>query len=113
MSTIPTFIAVFLMMFDFGIRKVQLQNLAKCLFYYTLLRSLGWAIVFLIVLFQLIGIAGGKLAGDWILVVINMFVECLTVKCTLQVLRLTNQYFVLINRKMSRGVTEDGFKYNC
>lgn len=101
------------MLFDFGIRKVELQKIAKWLFFYTLLRSLGWTLVAVFVFCQLIGVVGGKLAGDWALVIVNMFVECLTAICTLRVLRLTNQYFVLINRKMSRGVAEDDLQYNC
>ena len=114
LTMIPTFIALIMMQSNSGISKVKLQKIAKWLFFYTLARSFVWIIAFIKVPLQLLGILDWRSSlENSIILGINMVDEIFTAYWTLQVVRLTNQYLVWINRKMARGVTEEDFKYNC
>ena len=108
--SLPILGIALLMIFDYEISKVRLQKMAKCLFYYTLLRSFGSLLVFLYGILQ--RVRGGP-SGGGVLIAINMAVEVLTVYWTLQVLRLTNQDLIWSSRKMSLTGAEDVSAENC
>ncbi len=113
LTSVPTLIAVMIMRSESGVSKVKFQKIAKCLLIYTLVKSFGWIIAFVRVSPQIFRISEVYISRNFFLLGINMVVELLTAYWTFQVLRLTNQYLFWINRKISRGVTEDDIRYNC
>ncbi len=119
MPLIPTFLAAAFMLYDFGIRKVNHQKVSKFLLFFTFLKAFLWTLAFVFVCLILAGVFTNLQAPSYwdiamvSMVAVNMVVEWLTGIFALKVFRLTNQYFDLVNKKMSRGVTEDDLKYNC
>jgi len=119
LNAAPVFAAAVMMQKKFNISKLKSQQIAKCMLYYTLFRSFVLVLFFFICAMQMMGsfkiIAEGRsfMLKLTFALGVNTFIELVTVHFTLQVLRFTNQCILLINRKMSRGVTEDDFQYNC
>jgi len=118
LNAAPVFVAAVMMQKSFKMSKLKSQHIAKCMLYYTLFRSFVLVVFFVMSVMQMIGYIKIISEGpSFILMLtfvlgINTFIELVTVHFTLQVLRFTNQYILLINRKMSRGVTEDDLQYN-
>ena len=119
LNAAPVFIAAIIMHKKFKISKLTSQKIAKYMLYYTLFRSFVLILFFGICVLQIMGFMNPiQESSSFMLELtsvlgINTFIELVTVTFTLRVLRFTNQCILLINRKMSRGVTEDDIQYNC
>jgi len=118
-NSAPLFIAGFMINTTLNINKLKAQKITKYMLYYTLLRSFILIVLFVMCLLQvlnLIYVFHGKRAlrlqlEEWtVLLGINAVIELISAYFTIQVLRFTNQYISLLNKKMS---CEDNLKYNC
>ena len=106
--------------FDLGISKLRAQKTAKYLFYYGLGKS---SILFMVFVLSFIDLAssadifvnsnGPYATRLFVISAINMVAEAFSTFYTLRVVRLTNEVIGLLNRKLSRGIAEVDFRYEC
>jgi len=118
-SGFPLLIGAFLLMFDLGISRMKAQKIAKALFYYGLWKSVFMFLVFVIYLVSSFHETGETTVhihgpiGLLFVSVLNMIAEGASTFYILRVVRLTNEVIGLLARKMSRGIAEADFKYEC
>jgi len=116
----PLFVAAFMIHTSMNINKLKAQKITKCMLYYTLFRSFAIFGIFVYYILQVSKVVPffketrSQVAGWTFLFGINSIIELITVYLTLQVLRYTNQYIQLLNKKMScDDETEGGLQINC
>jgi len=118
--TLPMLVGSLLLSLDLGISKLNAQKAAKYLFYYGLGKSGFLFLMFVLSFIDVVSAieifvkSDGPYAGRLFVVsIINMAAEGASTLLLLRVVRLTNEVIGLLNRKLSRGIAEVDFRYEC
>ncbi len=116
----PLLVGALILTFDLGISKLKAQKIAKYLFYYGLGKSALLLLVFTLSFLDIAGATnifvnsnGAYATRLFIVSAINIIAESGSTFFTLRVVRLTNEVIGLLNRKLSRGIAEVDFRYEC